>query len=468
MPLPWKKARVTRISRLVADLHSPKHGGSLVVETGFPTSLIDLFVKNRDRLKKPSSKKKRRLEISDPVTLSAPPLDLRLNSSAASDGFWGSAVSRIETHGCRNREEEARDFGAAGGVLVVDDRQLVVVGEGGYGGVEGPKASGVFWAILKVFIVVVLALGTKKLAVGITMSAFVLLFLEYAGKHVVCLLKPCSHMQTTLKSFIQRVFRCVFREQGVMVVEDKTASKALIPQVVIVGLEPKSNDPIEEIEIIEPNLDLVAPMEEIQTLRPDFEMLNRDKRWGYEEIDTTKRFVEKEDDNNGGEVVERKNRCVTSAKLKSHILKKFVPKKFRTKKKGKRSKEEKELESHNEVSGGVGEDKVGRCEEQQEGENGVGQGEDEEVDESEQERSEEGEEIDVGISSSGELSEVVIETAIKTKGNSGYLFLVLIVLAGLVGGRVVALLLTIGLCSVFKSVGILRRFTNVSMIRSPV
>ena len=54
MPLPWKKAKkYNRITQLVAEhLNSPKHGGSLVVETGFPTSLVDLFVKNRDRLKK--------------------------------------------------------------------------------------------------------------------------------------------------------------------------------------------------------------------------------------------------------------------------------------------------------------------------------------------------------------------------------------------------------------------------------
>ncbi|CAB4276594.1 unnamed protein product [Prunus armeniaca] len=60
MPLPWKKMRVNRISQFVADLQSPKRGGSLVVQTGFPTSLVDLFVKNRDHLKKPSKKNKNR------------------------------------------------------------------------------------------------------------------------------------------------------------------------------------------------------------------------------------------------------------------------------------------------------------------------------------------------------------------------------------------------------------------------
>ncbi|KAG5562317.1 hypothetical protein RHGRI_005144 [Rhododendron griersonianum] len=69
MPL-WKKAaKCNRISKLVSDhIHSPhKRGGSLVVETGFPTSLVDLFVKNRDRLKKPSKKKKKSDQESIPM-----------------------------------------------------------------------------------------------------------------------------------------------------------------------------------------------------------------------------------------------------------------------------------------------------------------------------------------------------------------------------------------------------------------
>ncbi|KAJ6293461.1 hypothetical protein OIU78_025441 [Salix suchowensis] len=83
MPLPWKKNKVSRFSRIVADLQSPKGGSSLVVETGFPTSLVDLFVKNRERLKKPTGKKKKKkrqqqlqdveeeLVISDPIFISS-------------------------------------------------------------------------------------------------------------------------------------------------------------------------------------------------------------------------------------------------------------------------------------------------------------------------------------------------------------------------------------------------------------
>ncbi|KAK7246173.1 hypothetical protein RIF29_41033 [Crotalaria pallida] len=60
MPFPWKKKNnATRFSQLVADLHhSPKRASSLVVHTGFPTSLIDLFVKNRTRFTKPNNSTK--------------------------------------------------------------------------------------------------------------------------------------------------------------------------------------------------------------------------------------------------------------------------------------------------------------------------------------------------------------------------------------------------------------------------
>ncbi|KAF3485330.1 hypothetical protein F2Q69_00055214 [Brassica cretica] len=60
MSLLWKKPKSGRLSRFMSEFHqSLKCGGIMVVETGFPTSLIDLFFKNRDRLKKYSSKTKR-------------------------------------------------------------------------------------------------------------------------------------------------------------------------------------------------------------------------------------------------------------------------------------------------------------------------------------------------------------------------------------------------------------------------
>ncbi|CAN0911554.1 hypothetical protein LINGRAHAP2_LOCUS26936 [Linum grandiflorum] len=100
MPLPWKKSKVATISRLVTDLHhhSPNRGNSLVVQTGFPASLVDLFYKNRDRLKKkkkPSSRKTKanrhqsdeddEIVISDPVL--ADPIDGGAESSGGHSGI---------------------------------------------------------------------------------------------------------------------------------------------------------------------------------------------------------------------------------------------------------------------------------------------------------------------------------------------------------------------------------------------
>ena len=153
MPLPWKNARVGRISRFVADLQSPKRGGSLVVETGFPTSLIDLFVKNRDRLKKP---RKRRSRVSDPVPQQPVEPQRRHESMQA----LTSLDSFLEI---RSVECEEEKIGGIDGGSSVDGGGEVEES------VEMPSGRGMTMAALKMSVVVILALGMKKLAVGITM-----------------------------------------------------------------------------------------------------------------------------------------------------------------------------------------------------------------------------------------------------------------------------------------------------------
>ncbi|KAF0910061.1 hypothetical protein E2562_001297 [Oryza meyeriana var. granulata] len=54
MPSPLKERPTGRLSRLLAALR-PARAGPLPVQTGFPTSLADLVVKNHGRLKKPSA-----------------------------------------------------------------------------------------------------------------------------------------------------------------------------------------------------------------------------------------------------------------------------------------------------------------------------------------------------------------------------------------------------------------------------
>ncbi|CAN6330003.1 unnamed protein product [Urochloa humidicola] len=49
-----------RFRRLLASLRPPASAGPLPVQTGFPTSLADLVVKNHGRLKKPARKRHHR------------------------------------------------------------------------------------------------------------------------------------------------------------------------------------------------------------------------------------------------------------------------------------------------------------------------------------------------------------------------------------------------------------------------
>lgn len=60
MPLHWKKAaKIQGVVKFIADIRSKPRRSPLVVQTGFPTSLADLIVKNRSRLKKSTRRKKK-------------------------------------------------------------------------------------------------------------------------------------------------------------------------------------------------------------------------------------------------------------------------------------------------------------------------------------------------------------------------------------------------------------------------
>ncbi|XP_022140249.1 uncharacterized protein LOC111010961 [Momordica charantia] len=201
MPLlPWKTARASRISRIVADLQSPKPGGSLVVETGFPTSIVDLFVKHRDRLRKHSArrkskKKKSKTEIHDSIA--------QLSSSPT------SPPPQMNPTACLRRENlEIDDLKILDEARVVGDRvcesvrnrtETCVVGGGAAAG------DSVCMVAVKMFLVAVLALSTKKLVVGVTLSASLLLVLEFVGKRAVRFLKPCANGEAALRSFIHKV-----------------------------------------------------------------------------------------------------------------------------------------------------------------------------------------------------------------------------------------------------------------------
>ncbi|XLR17191.1 hypothetical protein S83_045129 [Arachis hypogaea] len=179
MPFPWKKNRVTRISQIVADLQSPRRGGSLVVETGFPTSLIDLFVKNRSRFTRTKSKRPLQPGIYDPPP---PPPSTPVLSPVPETSSSGD-LSVVRAHApSLTPLVTVNDGGDDGGVS--GSEEVIRVGECGCESYsKSVLASSVKWKAL--FLVVVLISSVMKLTVGITVSAVTLLFLENVGKRFV-------------------------------------------------------------------------------------------------------------------------------------------------------------------------------------------------------------------------------------------------------------------------------------------
>ena len=442
MPLPWKKARVGRISRLVADLQSPKRGGSLVVETGFPTSLIDLFVKNRDRLK---TARRRRSRVSDPV----PPQPAEPQRRPESEQPVQAQTSSDNCSEIRSVECEEEEIGCIDGGSLVDSGGEVEERVG------GPSGRGVAMAVLKMSVVVILALGAKRLAVGITMSAFFLLFLEYAAKWVVGFLTPCFDAKIAIKSLIQKVFPFLVVKQTALIPPDAPTSRTL------------SNACIEEIQIAESQFDFPAPMEEtreiqeIQMARPKIDMPAGERRWGN--IELKERESDKEKENEEEEVIqalEPKHRHSRRARLKSKI-KNYIPKKIRGRRWGSGKEKGRGSDSGSEVSSCAGGDKAGIFEEDEE--EGVEEQDDE--DKSfrspplEEEEDKLSEELDMNgaCCSSEMLSQNDVGADLGRENpekeivrNSGYLVLLLIVLAGLLGGRLLAFLLAITWCLMLK------------------
>ncbi|ESQ44559.1 hypothetical protein EUTSA_v10003311mg [Eutrema salsugineum] len=166
MSLPWKKSG--RISRFMSEFQqSPKRGGSLVVETGFPTSLIDLFVKNRDRLKKSSSNNKRLKR----QTQTAPNASLPINP----DAILEKPVARKTV---RSKTDEVNFIG---GGLTAEKNGCVCGG------------SAFVLIAFKVFIVAAFAFSTKKkLTIGITLSALALLLTELVVARVLTRFTHCD------------------------------------------------------------------------------------------------------------------------------------------------------------------------------------------------------------------------------------------------------------------------------------
>ncbi|XP_055804216.1 uncharacterized protein LOC129873195 [Solanum dulcamara] len=178
MSFPWKKLKKTSISQLVKD--HVRSQTPLMVETGFPSFLVDLFVKNRRKFMKTSKKKRH------PPVVAEPHL-----SSPSTPPFPGCCtIERSQLKGCQEKDERF-DLDEA------VDKNMVLI------------------ALLKIFLVVVLVLGTKKLVMGITISAFLLYFLEHSGECVYRWLMPVAGAQRKSLLVVQQVWR----SSGVKMVE---------------------------------------------------------------------------------------------------------------------------------------------------------------------------------------------------------------------------------------------------------
>ncbi|XP_020588840.1 uncharacterized protein LOC110030459 [Phalaenopsis equestris] len=152
---PWKKAMAADV--FFSGLRS-RSSSSLVVQTGFPTSLVDLIVKNHDRLKKSSRDTKKKSSLS----LEVPRLQVP---------ECPSADPVIENPRSADRRTDARP--------------------------------GFQFMVITLILLAVLVIWKKKLVAGITISAFALLMLEICGLRGWSFVKRCAEARKRLDSVIE-------------------------------------------------------------------------------------------------------------------------------------------------------------------------------------------------------------------------------------------------------------------------
>ncbi|XP_011096696.1 uncharacterized protein LOC105175802 [Sesamum indicum] len=475
MAFPWKKVKSTRISQLVNDhLHNSqkrRDGSSLVVETGFPTSLVDLFMKNRGKLKKPSKKKRQSHPIaplndaSDPAVAGSPTVffsPLPSTSPIISPSSAGSPTPMHAPLPCASLSGDASETLAVGSS---DNGSLIGVDERELGADTAADAVGVLLMVLKMFLVVVLALGTKRLTVSFTISAFLLFFLEYAGKHMCRLLKPCLEAKGVLRSMVQRVRRMSrFKEANL----GANNGRVLMTEVQQVHPSKSGSSslkssgfscPDQEIEVAEPKGYLVRHADEIQLENEIVEESCYKGRLGYQEIGLKEGVMEKEESICELADMKRKSR---RAKIKSK-MKKFVPKKLRHSRHN--DPQRNELVKEDTVSLCGEQQEADQCKDDRESESGTGFSSissgryEEEAGTSS--ISAFGGSPEVNDEASGKSQEKGEEAEAESAPARRYLVLCLIVLIGLIGGRGLALVLTLSWCLVLKLGEKLARYRKV-------
>lgn len=248
--------------------------------------------------------------------------------------------------------------------------------------------------------------SVERLTVGITVSAFALLLLEYAGRRVVSFPVLAALFRKVLIPTKERVPDCQLSREGFA---------------------------IGEIEVVEPSTDLgiradVAPA-----------LLSEDEP--SSEVSVACLL---------DQVSECKTKGSKSGGFRSRMVKKLVPKKFRG---SRKEKKEKESESGSEVSfsSALEDEKFPILEvelEEVEEENLNGA------------KNSSNTKLDCGITRSYDVIRV---------GNScSSTVLVMVALVGLLLGRFPALILSITCCCLIKIVRSLRRSLNVSLIKCSV
>ncbi|KAJ0980425.1 hypothetical protein J5N97_008680 [Dioscorea zingiberensis] len=154
MPSPWKKARINAgLVRFISRIRS-KRTESLVVQTGFPTSLADIVVKNHTRLRRPTGKQPQIPTTSQPD----PP-----------------RITARSPRNSRRRPEPAA-------VECPDEGPI-------RSGVERRRSRVCVWAV-KVVPLIALAIWGKRVVAGVTIWALILWALEMVGRWVYVGMKP--------------------------------------------------------------------------------------------------------------------------------------------------------------------------------------------------------------------------------------------------------------------------------------
>ena len=293
-----------------------------------------------------------------------------------------------------------------------------------------------FHAAFKFFLVVTLAVSTRNLVFWIMMAAFLLLLIEFVGTRIFGFLRP-EFKTVFLNSWIRKgllVLKTWDWEQG------SSAEELVVKQQITVfadscrSIELEDNW-VEEIPIAESKFDCVGVGKGCESLERQIKV---------DEMETIR------------EILTCKSERSRSARIKRTFIKKFVPKRLRHGKKHGKSNNKDESCSQS----GVDKHKLDEIEEEKQGPDDDGEDESQ----TEEESCKEVEEVGDMISTSVQLLLVESEMGINKykvenvrKGKPGHLILFVIVLAGLVGGRGVALLLTLVWCLILRYIGRLRR-----------